>query len=213
MCAEHKVSRPAWNKEQRRPSGTNISSGSNTANTTEDIWLKYHANLLAFIRKRINDTVAAEDLLQDVFVRIHSRIDTLEHRSKLESWLYQITRNAIIDFYRARRPMEELPAWLAQPLADKEENNNKRELSACLAPMIQRLPEKYRTAVQRSEIDGKTQKEIAAEENISLSGAKSRVQRGRALLKTMLHECCTFELNSMNQIVDYEKKDGECPPC
>jgi RNA polymerase sigma-70 factor, ECF subfamily len=181
-------------------------------NTTEEIWVKYHTNLLAFIRKRVNDEVTAEDILQDVFVRIHSRIESLENRDKLESWLYQITRNAIIDAYRARKPMEELPEWLAQPQISKEENN-RRELSLCLAPIIQKLPEKYRHAVQLSELEGMTQKEIAANQSISFSGAKSRVQRGRLLLKAMLHDCCKFEINTKNQIVDYEKKDDDCNHC
>ena len=181
-------------------------------NTTDEIWNRYHSNLLTFIRKRVNDKDAAEDILQDVFVRIYSRIDTLENRSKLESWLYQITRNSIIDFYRSRKPMKELPEWLAQPQASREETN-RRELSSCLAPMIQQLPEKYSHAVQLSEIEGETQSEIAEKENISLSGAKSRVQRGRALLKTMLHDCCKVEINAMNQIVDYDKKDGDCKLC
>jgi RNA polymerase sigma-70 factor (ECF subfamily) len=181
-------------------------------NTSEEIWSKYHSNLLAFIRKRVNDKVAAEDILQDVFVRIHSRIESLENRSKLESWLYQITRNAIIDFYRSHKPLEELPEWLEQPQIGKEEAN-RRELSSCLVPMIQQLPEKYRHAVQLSEIEGRTQKEIAKIENISLSGAKSRVQRGRALLKVMLQDCCKVEINAMNQIVDYVKKNGDCKLC
>jgi RNA polymerase sigma-70 factor, ECF subfamily len=181
-------------------------------NTIEEIWNRYHSNLLAFIRRRVNDKVAAEDILQDVFVRIHSRLETLKNRDKLENWLYQITRNTIIDYYRSRRPMEEMPEWLAQPQIGREENN-RRELSSCLEPMIQQLPEKYRHAVQLSEIEGKTQKEVAEKENISLSGAKSRVQRGRALLKTMLHDCCKFEINAMNQIVDYDKKDKDCKLC
>ncbi|WP_027185238.1 RNA polymerase sigma factor SigZ [Desulfovibrio inopinatus] len=181
-------------------------------NTTEEVWKKYHANLLAFIRKRVNDKVAAEDILQDIFVRVHSRIGTLENRSRLESWLYQITRNAIIDFYRSHKPLEELPVWLEQPQVGKEETN-RQELSLCLAPMIQQLPKKYRHAVQLSEIEGRTQKEVAEIENISLSGAKSRVQRGRALLKDMFHDCCKVEINTKNQIVDYIKENGDCKFC
>jgi RNA polymerase sigma-70 factor (ECF subfamily) len=181
-------------------------------NTTEEMWNRYHSNLRAFIGKRVNDKDAADDILQDIFVRVHSRIDTLENRNKLESWLYQITRNALIDYYRARKPLEELPEWLEQPQANREETN-RRELLSCLAPMIQQLPEKYRHAVQLSAIEGKTQSEIAEKENISLSGAKSRVQRGRVLLKTMLYECCKVEVNAMNQIVDYDKKEGDCKYC
>jgi RNA polymerase sigma-70 factor (ECF subfamily) len=181
-------------------------------NTIEEVWNVYHSNLLAFIRKRVNDKDSAEDILQDIFVRVHSRIGTLEDRSKLESWLYQITRNALIDYYRSHKPQAELPTWLEQPQVSREENV-RRELSSCLVPMIQQLPEKYRHAVQLSEIEGKTQKEIAEKEEITLSGAKSRVQRGRALLKIMLHDCCKIEINTTNQIVDYDKKDGDCKLC
>ncbi|WP_442871445.1 hypothetical protein [Candidatus Thiodiazotropha sp. CDECU1] len=62
-------------------------------------------------------------------------------------------------------------------------------------------------------MEGRTQKEIAEKESISLSRAKSRVQRGRVLLKTMLHDCCKLVINAMNQIVDYEKKDNNCRQC
>ena len=181
-------------------------------NTTDEIWNKYHSNLRAFIRKRVNDKNAAEDILQDIFVRVHSRIGTLKNRNKLESWLYQITRNSLIDYYRSHKVLKELPEWLGQLQASREETN-RRELSSCLAPMIQQLPEKYRHAIQLSEIEGKTQSEIAEKENISLSGAKSRVQRGRALLKTMLHNCCKIEINSMNQIVQYDKRGDDCKLC
>lgn len=180
--------------------------------TSEEIWNKYHDNLLAFIRKRVNDKFAAEDILQDIFIRILTRIDTLKNRSRLESWLYQITRHAIIDFYRSSKLLDELPEWLEQPQVGREEAN-RRELSTCLAPMIQQLPEKYCHAVQFSEIEGRTQQEIAEIENISLSGAKSRVQRGRTLLRAMLHDCCNVEINSMNQIVDYVKKNEDCKFC
>jgi RNA polymerase sigma-70 factor (ECF subfamily) len=79
--------------------------------------------------------------------------------------------------------------------------------------MIEELPDKYRDAVKLSEIERKTQKEVAQREKISLSGAKSRVQRGRALLKVMLHDCCKIEINKNNQLVSYEKKDKDCKYC
>jgi RNA polymerase sigma-70 factor, ECF subfamily len=181
-------------------------------NATEEIWKEYHANLFAFIRRRVDDEMVAEDILQDIFIRIHAQINTLKDRSKLKGWLYQITRNAIIDHYRSRKPVSELPKWLEEPQTSLEENI-KQELSSCLIPMIQKLPEKYRHAVQLSEIEERTQNEIAKNENISLSGAKSRVQRGRALLKAMLHDCCAFEISKSNRPIDYRKKDDGCKFC
>jgi RNA polymerase sigma-70 factor, ECF subfamily len=68
--------------------------------TTEVIWDAFHTPLQGFIRKRVSDGVVAEDLLQDVFLTIHEQIGTLQDVKKLESWIYQITRHAIIDSYR-----------------------------------------------------------------------------------------------------------------
>jgi RNA polymerase sigma-70 factor, ECF subfamily len=177
---------------------------------SEKIWYEYHTNLATFIRSRVAED-AVDDLLQDVFMRIHSRLDSLNDNAKLESWLYQITRNAITDYYRSQRKIEEFPEWTEQPQPEEAETIRK-ELSSCLEPMIQELPDKYRNAIHMSELENKTQQEVAEQEGISLSGAKSRVQRGRALLKGILEDCCQFELNQKNQILSYEKKkqNGKC---
>lgn len=180
-------------------------------NTTEKIWREYHSKLSAFIRSRVTGNVA-DDIIQDVFMKVHTRMETLNDDSKLESWLYQITRNAITDHYRSNKPTGELPDWVEQPKSDEAESV-RRELSSCLEPMIKRLPDKYREAIQLSEIEKKTQKEVAELANISLSGAKSRVQRGRALLKNMLYECCKIEVNKHKQLIAYDKKDKNCRFC
>ncbi len=178
---------------------------------TENIWNEYQSRLVAFIRSKVAEDMV-DDLLQEVFMKIHLRIGSLKDDTKLESWLYQITRNAITDYYRTKRIFEELPEWLEQPQPEEEKSIIK-ELSSCLEPMVKELPDKYRTAIQLSEIEGKTQKEVAEKEGISLSGAKSRVQRGRAILKTMLDDCCQFEVNNKNQVVSYEKKEKNCKFC
>ncbi len=178
---------------------------------TENIWNEYRSRLVAFIRRKVAEDMV-DDLLQEVFMKIHLRIGSLKDDTKLESWLYQITRNAITDYYRTKRIFDELPEWLEQPQPEEEKSIIK-ELSSCLEPMVKELPDKYRTAIQLSEIEGKTQKEVAEKEGISLSGAKSRVQRGRAILKTMLDDCCQFEVNNKNQVVSYEKKEKNCKFC
>src|SRR5713101_19591 len=71
--------------------------------TTEHVWEIFHAPLQQFIRRRVSDDATAEDLLQDVFLNIHQHVETLKDAKKLESWIYQITRNAIIDYYRSTR--------------------------------------------------------------------------------------------------------------
>ena len=179
--------------------------------TTNIIWHEYHARLGAFIRSKVAEDVV-DDLLQDVFIKIHEQINTLKEEVKLESWLYKITRHIIIDHYRSQIRTEPLPDWLEQPEIEEEERI-RQALSFCLEPMIHALPEKYRHAIQMSEMEGKTQKEVAKQENISLSGAKSRVQRGRSLLKVMLSDCCQFEINNKNKVLSYEKKEKSCTHC
>ena len=85
-------------------------------------------------------------------------------------------------------------------------------MGGCLLPMIRALPETCREAVMLSEIEGLTQKEVAARQGLSLPGAKTRVQRGRAMMKQMLLGCCHFEFDSRGTVIDYEGKDGRCGP-
>ncbi|MEE9352485.1 MAG: RNA polymerase sigma factor SigZ [Thiotrichaceae bacterium] len=179
--------------------------------TTEHIWHEYNIKLARFIRSKVAEEWT-DDLLQDVFMKIHTRIDSLKEETKLESWLYQITRNTIIDHYRSKRATEELPEWLEQP-QPKEEEAARKELLLCLVPMINELPEKYRCAVSLYEIENKTQKEIAEQEGISLSGAKSRVQRGRVLLTAIMLDCCQFETGIDNHVISYQKKESDCKFC
>ena len=179
---------------------------------TEKIWIDYHNKLLSFIYSRVNNGPVAEDILQDVFVRIHARIDTLKEENKLSSWLYQITRNAIIDYYRARKLTEDLPETLLSPEEDPTEKVRK-DIEGCLEPMIASLPNKYRQALVLSDIEGRPQKELAKTQDLSLSGAKSRIQRARAMLKDMMLECCTFEYDNRDKVVDYEVKGNSCDKC
>ena len=79
--------------------------------TTERVWETFHVPLQQFIRRRVSDDDAAEDLLQDVFLKIHQHVDTLKDVKKLESWIYRLTRNAIIDYYRSTRPTT---TWMCQ---------------------------------------------------------------------------------------------------
>jgi RNA polymerase sigma-70 factor (ECF subfamily) len=147
----------------------------------EAIWIDYHDKLLGFIQKRVKDKSTAEDILQDVFVKILNKIDTLKEDSKILKWLYQLTRNTIIDYYRSNKNIDDLPESLMQELADSESETE--EMKRCLMPVIDGLDKKYREAIILTEMEGLSQKDLASKLNISYTGAKSRVQRGRAAIK------------------------------
>ncbi len=180
--------------------------------STEQIWQEYHHRLHGFIQSRVGDTSHADDILQDVFARIHSRIDSLRDSRKILSWIYQITRNVIIDFYRSRKISEELPESLSNIEMDTNEKTRK-EMSKWLLPMIQSLPENYRQALLLSEIESLPQKEVAKKLGLSLPGAKARIQRGRKLLKNVLLDCCSYKFDRKGNVIDYQSKGETCKDC
>lgn len=180
--------------------------------TLELIWHEFADRLRNFIRSRVADPQTAEDILQDVFVKIQSRLDQLQDPAKLESWIYLITRNAVIDHYRTRKETVAVPETLA---AEPETGNPEvEELKVAFRRMLFNLPEPYREALVLTEFEGLTQQQLADRQGLSLSGAKSRVQRGREQLKQMLHECCTFEFDRRGKVIDCTPRaNAGCKEC
>jgi RNA polymerase sigma-70 factor (ECF subfamily) len=144
-----------------------------------------------------------------VFLKIHTRIDTLHQHDRVAAWIYQIARNAIADYYRAQRPLFELPETLAVP-GDLTEIDVVRELLPCVAAMVDALPEGYREALRLTEYAGLSQKQLSERLGISFSGAKSRVQRARMKIKQQLLDCCHFQLDHAGRIVDYQPRCACC---
>jgi RNA polymerase sigma-70 factor, ECF subfamily len=180
--------------------------------TTADIWARFSAPLRRFIGKRVADEQAADDILQDVFVKIHSRIDTLQDEQKLEGWVYQIARNAVIDYYRRPSPALAL-ADTALAADEPEIEDAEQELAPGLTAMVYELPVEYREAILLTEYQGLSQKEMAERLGLSFSGAKSRVQRARAQLKAMLLDCCHFEFDRRGKVIDYYPRPDCCNTC
>jgi RNA polymerase sigma-70 factor (ECF subfamily) len=176
------------------------------------IWEQVHERLRAFIGKRVRNEAQTDDLLQEVFLRVHRHLERLEEPDRMVSWVFRITRNAIIDHYRSAERRREWPAGLAADIEQHEdelffESNNaeaKAELTGCLRPMIGRLPEDYREAIRLVELEGLTHQEAATKLGISVPGMKSRVQRARKQLCNMLNDCCLIELDSRRGVVEYE---------
>lgn len=173
---------------------------------TERAWEAFHVPLHQFIRRRVADEATAEDLLQEVFLKIHQQGASLRDTRHLEGWVYQIARNLIVDYYRSRRHR-------MAPLDDVEEAGDLpeelpaddvvSELLPCVRAMVLALPEQDRQALILTEYQGLTQKELGERLGLSFSGAKSRVQRAREKLRQELLACCHFELDRRGHILDY----------
>ena len=177
----------------------------------EQIWMELADKLRGFIRRRVANDAEAEDILQDVFLKLAKRADEVPEPAKLPGWVFLITRNAIIDHYRTRKETIPVP----ETLVDETEVASAEivGLNASLRRMIGSLPEPYRETMQLTAIGGVSQVELAKRLGISVSGAKSRVQRGRQALKKMLLDCCQFEFDRRGGIVECAPRGNDCPEC
>ncbi len=182
-----------------------------TSNPTEALWHELSDRLRRFFRKRVADEHTAEDLLQETFVRIQRSLNS-STTQRIVPWVFRIARNLLVDHYRTHgKPIQYPQAETAA--SNNEETNLNREVASWIGPMIQSLPEDYRIAVKRYELEGRPQQAIADELGLSLSGAKSRIQRGRRMLKSRLLDCCQFERDRYGNIVEVTQKSQDSCDC
>jgi len=176
---------------------------------TEQVWREFGAQLQAFVRRRVVDPDRADDVLGEIMLRIHRNLARVEDHDHLTRWVYRITRNAIIDEYRrAQRDrvsrgvlLEDGPEAAAG--IEDEEPSVLRELAGCMRPLLGRLPSEQRRALELSDLDGLTQADAARLEGVSLSGMKSRVQRGRRRLAELLGRCCELTFDTRGVPMEY----------
>jgi len=177
-------------------------------NAHDDVMHAVRARLHAFITRKVKTPEAAEDLTQQVLLRL------LQHNhgqiANPTAWLYQVARNVIIDHYRTRHSRHRLaldeqaqPELADDPFAD-DPQEAQRDLARCLRSLIDRLAEPYRSALIAVDLDGKTQTDAAQTAGLSISGMKSRVQRGRRQLHRLLTDCCHVHTGPAGDISDYQ---------
>ncbi|MFZ6012499.1 MAG: RNA polymerase sigma factor SigZ [Bacteroidota bacterium] len=182
------------------------------------IYQQFHSTLLSYIQSKVKTKEDAEDIVQNVFIKISVNISKLGEKEKLQSWIYAITRNAIIDYYRANANKRSvaIDENLEESLAEEKRADDTKGLEQCLSGMITLLPEEYRNIIVDSEIKGIKQKDLAEKYAMAYPSMRSRVQRGREKLKQLLHNCCHIETDTLGNILDaHNRKDcnGPCNSC
>ena len=184
--------------------------------TLVDLWADLGARVRRFVGRRVNDPHAADDIAQDVMLKVQAQLDTLPPEEKLPAWVLAVARNAVIDHYRARAVRDHADIAEVEPAddaADDERLAAIRDLTPCLLRMIEQLPEPYREAMRLADMEGLSQQEVADRTGISLSGAKSRVQRARQQLREAINDCCRVERDSRGNVVDYETTERSSLYC
>ncbi len=168
----------------------------------QEIWIDLHDELEKFIFSKVKDIDTSEDILQDVFLKIQLNIHTLSDCSKLTAWVYQITRNAVADYYRKAHLETQIDGF------DFAEQENEEplylSLSNCINQKISKLSEKYKQAILLTYYDNHSQLSLSDELNISYSGAKTRVQRGRDKLKELILDCKNVETDTKGNLIAYQ---------
>jgi RNA polymerase sigma-70 factor (ECF subfamily) len=182
---------------------------------TVAVWLDFHDRLLGFIARRVPDRDSAEDILQEVMLRIHRHAGELEDTTVVGAWIHQIARNAIADHYRRAAYRREQPSGveldlLAPTPPEADSSELRSELAGCLRPLVKQLAAPYREAITLTELDGLTQTAAAAQLAMSVSGMKSRVQRARTQLRDLLVGCCEIELDRRGAITSYQPRRNPC---
>ncbi|WP_157949934.1 RNA polymerase sigma factor SigZ [Vallitalea okinawensis] len=177
------------------------------------IWNELSNELYKYINSKVKNKYDSEDILQEVFIKIQSNIDQVDDQSKLKSWIYKITKNTMIDYYRKKKDISvDIQQFEEELDNEKCSDNMNKEISRCVGKMISELPQKYQQVVELYDIKGMKHKEIAEELGISVSCSKMRVHRSKVMLKEILLECCDFQLDTFGNIIDYKQKI-ECRSC
>ena len=184
----------------------------------EEIWAEVGTSLQRFVRRRISDPHEAEDIVAEVLLRIHEHLRTLDHRERVTAWVFRIARNAITDHYRRSGRRLETPAAEvdagASGGADAWVDDHAAvlsDLASCIQPLVDALPRDYRRALQLTDLQGLSQAEAARVEGVSISGMKSRVQRGRRRFAALVRTCCEVTTDSRGELVDFRRRIDGCP--
>jgi RNA polymerase sigma-70 factor, ECF subfamily len=170
------------------------------------LWIEYKDRLFSFIKKRVNDLEDAKDLHHDVLMKVYKFCQTKSGVKKIDSWLYQIAHNTIVDYYKRKERKFE-------PEIEDFDENDSPLISAIdyIVPLIGLIPKEYGEPLMLSDIQNLKQKEIAEKMGLSLTATKSRIHRARVLLKKEFSTCFAIQYGSDGEISDMELKN-DCKP-
>lgn len=181
------------------------------------LFLEFREELYRFLRGRLNDPADAEDLLQDIFLKL---AQLRESPDQPRAYVYRVARNRLADFYQSRSRDERLVAsWhsaapshteAAFASEDPDWQQVEGRLEACLRSFADGLAPAYREAVVAVEFEGLAQKEFARRLGEAYSSVKSRVQTGRRQLAQSFLQCCELAADGEGRTRIRPRDDRQC---
>lgn len=176
---------------------------------TKHIWKLHADDIKYFIFSKVKDEVVTDDLLQETFIKVHTKLNTLKDVEKLKSWLFSIARYTVLDYFRSKQ--------LVYETTDEdfifEEQKLEHTEADCLPGIIKSLPKKYRDPLFLSDIKGLKQTQIAEQLHLALPTVKSQIQRGRKMIAQGFVDCCDFVVNDKGFLVGEVKDKADCKMC
>lgn len=176
---------------------------------TKDIWKLHADDIKYFILSKVKDEVIADDLLQETFIKVHTKLNTLKDEGKLKSWLFSIARYTVLDYFRSKKLVYETTD---EDFIFEEQKLEHTEVD-CLHGIIKSLPKKYRDPLFLSDIKGIKQQQIAEQLHLPLPTIKSQIQRGRKMIAQGFMDCCDFVINDAGFLVGEVKDKADCKMC
>ena len=173
---------------------------------TVKVWEDYQMALKGFLHARVSNPADVDDLLQEILIRTFRHLPRLQSRDKLRAWLFQVARNATVDFYRrkGRPPPQADELWYEDGV------NERHGLEDCMEVFLSALPPASAELLRAIDLEGLSQKKYAAQRAVSYSTLKSRVQRARGELKSVIDDCCNLVLDRRGRVIEYHPKPGGC---
>lgn len=172
-----------------------------------DLWLEYQQAVERYILKIVKDRELTEHLSHEVLLKIYSSCCSGRPIRNFRSWMFQIAYNTCMDHFREQQKTTSLKF----DVPEQEEEQVYEAAALFVAPLIRLLPEKYSTPLYLSDIQNLKQQEVAEKLSISLTAAKSRIQRGKKLLKELIMECVDVEVNTNGRPESFQVKK-DCKP-
>ncbi|MET2985882.1 sigma-70 family RNA polymerase sigma factor [Aureibaculum conchae] len=185
---------------------------------TNTIWKTYSDDVQRFILSKTKDETITDDLLQEIFIKVHTKISNVQDLTKIKSWLFTVANNTVMDYFRATKKNH---VTLDDNIAKKDIEDFDNQTADfyehtehdCLYGIVKSLDKKYRDPLFMSDIQGYKQQEIAEILKLPLPTVKSQIQRARKMIAQGFMDCCGYQLNEKGKLVGEIKSKEDCKVC
>lgn len=187
----------------------------------DNIYASFQPKVFRYVKRMIGPD-EADDLTQEVFIKVNKALNTFKGKSKLSTWIYRIATNTVVDRlrspsfqYSAKNRLSDNsdvsdssanPAWPSKMTPSPDKQLIRKEMNSCIRNFVERLPDNYRAILVLSEMEGLKNNEIAEILGITLHTVKIRLHRARTKLKKELEAQCNFYHDERNELACDLKK-------